>query len=421
MILYMDVYITDTPLFKNLYDELTELRSKAKIWNMPSKIDITLYTLASYALYPWSSVLIKYELEDEARYDYFESEIRKIFPNAVLVRGRSDSQEKYQESIKMLEKMSDEWIFYCGNNDHPFVFEGLGILGKCFEKAKEMKKRYRFVSVWYSHILEGAGILSKDNHFRKILNVNNICDSEVLYEDEYLIVTKRDRSFTQSTQIVHMDLFRHWFSSTDLSGKKVRRADDLVDLVKTEAQILILPKKRICEHFDGYGNLNSRVGFEVDTVVPPLFLPPGFFEKDVKIAYGYEDYREGWVNVNPLKGKYAFQDSANGTDMKIRLEDLPMFWKERISKIDINPDADRQKLDLAGKRNLALLSNPWPKSALSSYITKFVISPAWRVRKLSRRTQIYLSDPEYLEKTKNDGDFFFRMYKKGLTYLAKKK
>ncbi|MEM2954827.1 MAG: hypothetical protein QW625_02670, partial [Candidatus Nanoarchaeia archaeon] len=77
MILYMDMYITNTPLFKNLYDDLSKIRSRAKIYRSHSKIDITLYTLASYAAYPWSNILIKYELEDKSKYDFFEKEVKK--------------------------------------------------------------------------------------------------------------------------------------------------------------------------------------------------------------------------------------------------------------------------------------------------------------------------------------------------------
>ena len=55
--------------------------------------------------------------------------------------------------------------------------------------------------------------------------------------------------------------------------------------------------------------------------------------------------REGWVNINPLKKKYSFEDSVNGTDLMITLKDLPLFWKNRIKEIDINPKADLKKLE----------------------------------------------------------------------------
>lgn len=420
MILYMDVYITDTPLFRNLYDELADLRSKSKIWNAPSKVDVTLYTLASYTLYKWSNVVIKYELEDKSKYDYFESEVKKLFPDAILIRGRSDTQEKYLESIKLLEKLGDDWIFYCGNNDHPFVLQDIKIIDVCLAKAKELKRLYPRVSIFYSHMLEAAPLLEKESHFSKILNQNGFAGSKIIYEDTELIATLRnDGGFFPSAQILPLSLFKDWFLDKALAGKRVRRSDDLRGLVSFPGQVLLLPKRQICEHFDGYGNLDSLVGFKVNEAVPPLFFPPGFFENDIKIAYCYEEYRENWVNVNPFKKRYSFVDQKNGTDMRISLSRLPLFWKGRISKIEINPKADQQEAERLGQENYEKICNPWPKSAVSVYLTKFLISPLWRLRKFLWRTALYFKDPTYLEENLNAGSPFFVAYKKALLSIIR--
>ncbi len=411
----MDVYITDTPLFKNLYDDLTIIRSKSKIWNMPSKIDITLYTLWSYALYKWSNILIKYDLEDKSKYDYFEQEVRKIFPNAILIRGRSDNQKKFQDSIKLLQSMDDPWIFYSGNNDHPFVFSDLSVLDQILEKAKNVSQKHKKVSVFCSHLLEAASILSKDSNFGIILNQNRFVKNEIIEEDEFAFVTKRkSNSFFPALQIVHIDLFNEWFSDPKLAGKQIRRSDDLTTLTHVSDHVLILPKKQICEHFDGYGNLNSIVGFSVDDVVPPLFLPPGFFDHDIKIAYGFDSYREGWVNINPNKKFYSFSDSKNGTDMKIGLSNLPLFWKDRISKTDIAPNIDFELTEKTGAYNYLKICDPWSKSIIIALFVKYFVSPIWRISKFVHRTKIYLKDPAYLKETLNSGSQLFVFYKKSL-------
>lgn len=419
MILYMDVYITDTPLFKNLYADLDELRSRSKIYKMPSKVDITLYTLTSYALYKWSSVLIKYELEDKSKNDYFEKEIKKIFPNAVIIRGRSDNQTKYQESINIMETMGDEWVFYEGNNDHPLIANNLHLLDKCFEKAKELSKNYKFISVWHSQIQEGGALLEKDTNFWKVLNQNKILKKDIIYEDEDMFVTRRDSGVYMSNQIINLRLLKHWFFDFDLTSKKVRRTDDLADLVKTSEQIVIFPKKQICEHFDGYGNLDAVVGFRVNEVIPPLFIPPGFFKNNIKIAFGYDEYREGWVNINPTKKKYSFADPVHGTDMKIGLNDIPLFWKSRISKIDINPKINQKELEALGNKNYEKICNPWPKSLWRTYITKYVLSPIQKFLKFVKRTEIYIKDPEFLEESKGAGSPLFRIYKHILLSIVK--
>ncbi|MEM2954830.1 MAG: hypothetical protein QW625_02685 [Candidatus Nanoarchaeia archaeon] len=422
MILYMDVYITDARLIKNLYDELEVLRSRVNTYKTPSKLEVTLYTLASYAAYPWSNILIKYELEDKSKYDFFEKEVKKLFPKAVLIRSRSDTQQKYQEAIKILEKMGDEWIFYCGNNDHPFVCSDFSVLNACLQKAKELRKEHKFISIWYSHALEGAGFLNArkfvGNHL-KYLDKNGIYEGRVIFEDENMYVTKHHQNFHCSIQILHIDILKHWFFTSDLSGLYIRRTDDLPKTIDTGEQIVILPKKRICEHFDGYGNLNSLLGFSIDELVPPLFIPPGFFENNIKIAFGFDEYREGWVNINPFKSKYSFIDPKNGTDLKIGINNLPIFWKSRISKIEINPKLDLKMAERIGNENELKLATPWPTSILYNLFIFFVCSPILSIKRIVKQSFFYWNDFVYLSETKDRGDYKVRLYKNFLFFIFK--
>ncbi len=416
MILYFDNYITDAPLFKYLYDDLAELRARSKIYAAPSKVDVTLYTLASYAAYPWSGVLIKYELEDKGKNAYFEKEVRKLFPKAVIIGERSDSQKKYQEACRLLEKMGDEWVFYAGNNDHPFVCSDLSIIGKCLAKAEEMARANQYVSVWYSHIHEGAGLIASGN-FQKLLP-EIVRGKKIICEDGEVVVCRNEEDGDfNSILIVNMKLLKHWFFSKDFGGKRIRRADDLKGELKTEGQIMIYPKRHICDHFDGYSTISSKVGADLNSIVPPLFVPPGFFENDIKIAFGYPEYREGYVNINPAKSNYSFE-GRGGADLRIGLDDLPLFWKGRISKVDVNPKIDREKLEELGNRNLRKMCYPWPSSARDYYLRKFAMAPAWRARKLVHRTRIYFEDPEFLRETKDQGGWPLRIYKNAIFRLV---
>ena len=115
MILYFDNYITDEPFWTGGHTYLGEIRnSGAKIYKMPSKLDITLYTLASYAEIDFSSVIIKYELQNISQKQRFEKEVLKLFPKAILIYGRSDSQKKFQDTINYLNTLDDEWISLAG-------------------------------------------------------------------------------------------------------------------------------------------------------------------------------------------------------------------------------------------------------------------------------------------------------------------
>ena len=417
MILYFDNYMTDTPLFKYIYDDLVDLRKRSKIYSMPSKLDVTKYTLASYAIYPWSGVLIKYEFEIKSQGEEFEAFARKLFPKAVIIGERSDSQKKYQDAYRMLEKMGGEWVFYAGNNDHPFVLADTEIIGKCLAKADELLLANEFVCIWYSHIHEGAGMLS--NKYFKLCLPEVSKDKEIIDEDEDVLVCRNTGGGDfNSILIANMGLFKHWFFSKDMGNERIRRVDDLRGKMTTPGQVMICPKRHICDHFDGYSTISSKMGVDMNSVVPPLFIPPGFFENGIKIAFGYPEYREGWVNINPLKKKYSFE-SKDGTDMRIGIRDLPLFWKGRISKIDINPKIDYEKAEALGHRNMVKMCYPWPDSALAYYFAKYVGAPAFRMKKVVMRTRDYFKDPDYLRDTKDEGSGPVRLYKNAVFAIVK--
>ena len=114
-------------------------------------------------------------------------------------------------------------------------------------------------------------------------------------------------------------------------------------------EIQIVPKIELCRHYDGY----QLLFFDP----PPLFIPPGFFENDIKIRFMMDGYNANFVNINPFE-EYVF--NGGNADLKILIEDLPLFWKERI-KIIIkkkNNIIAKNKNDLTYYKNLV---NPWNK------------------------------------------------------------
>ena len=72
-------------------------------------------------------------------------------------------------------------------------------------------------------------------------------------------------------------------------------------------------------------------------------IPIGFFENNIKIRYGYDDYKEGWTNINPKTINYYAYDTT-GTDYKFTLNDLPLIWKDKISVIDSNIKTDGDEM-----------------------------------------------------------------------------
>jgi hypothetical protein len=368
MILYFDNYITDQPFYAGGHETLGEVRdSKAKIYHMPSKLDITKYTLLSYAEIPFSKIIIKYELENPSQKKDFEDFLKKTFPKSklVIIYGRSDSQKKFQESLKIMNEIKDDWIFYAGNNDHPFVAPDIKTLNACLNKAKEIakKSKNKFISISVSHFSEfvNKSMPGSPHHEIRYKKV------KILEQTKDFLVSFFPKGINHSMIIAHKNLFNYWFFSGDSKGDLVRRSEDMEAFVKSKPQILITPKRELCAHFDAeVPKMKSSHGISYD-LCPPLFIPPGFFKKQIKIRYGYNDYKENWININPSKKKYSFRDEKNGTDLKLSLEQLPLFWKKRIKIIDKNKNLNNQEIKNSLKRRRHLLLNPFPKKSKFFY------------------------------------------------------
>jgi hypothetical protein len=362
MILYFDTYITDKPLYVRSDFEAFEnnIRKPGSAYKKQTKIDIAKYTLASYATIKWSKVIVRYELTDVSQVASFDAFILNLFPDAVILHERSDSQVDYKKSGELLNTVQDEWIFYSPNNDHPVIANDISIFDRLIKKAETFKKRNNnFISILYSHFSESINSAYRGT----VVHELNWYDSKKLDEDDESVVLFLPRGYFASMQILHKDLFNHWFFSKNLEGKRIVRAEDLEPFLTPSPQVSIVPKKEICRHYDSYYHTlfvqKQHLAQIPPENVPPLFIPDGFFDKKIKIAFGYENYRNKWVNINPSAGSYSFKDSVHGTDLKCLVEDIPLFWKDRICEIDINPDFDHRLGKLNRDKVYAMLCNPW--------------------------------------------------------------
>ncbi len=355
MILLFDNYITDIPLNPQFAVKNDPIRNSCPAYKMPSKIDIAKYVLTSYSKVNWSNVIIKYKLDEPKAYESFDTYIKSLFPNAIIIHHRSENQTGFLESMALMDKMNDEWIFYAGNNDHPLIAPDLLILEQAVEKAKKHKENHNYVSVIYSHFSEFINLPYAGNPFHNKYGLG----TKIIDKDENTVTFMQEGGDNSGIQIVHKELFRHWFCSKDLGSIRIIRQEDVRAHVDTPNQILVMPKKEICAHFDAYPHqLDSSIEIPFNKV-PPLFIPIGFFEKNIKIAYGYKDYRAGWVNINPAAKKYSFVDSKFGTDLKCTLDDIPLFWKDRISEVDKNPNRNDAILKKYQDNNIEIKNNPY--------------------------------------------------------------
>ncbi len=385
MILYFDNLITDVPLFPGFYTDLDKIRDSDSNYKFQDKLKVTMYTLASYAQVKWSDVIIKYQLkpEDKKKQEFFEKFVKKLWPKAKIIYGQSVKISQYREVSKQIDDSKDNWIFYAGNNDHPFMAPDENTLNKCLERANELTKKNKYVSIIFSHFPEPLSMARSGTTLHDI----GFPASKIIRENKNLIVAEF-KGYFSSMQIANKNLFNYWIDTKIPESAPIWRLEDVHKYIpgkERKKQIIVLPKREICAHFDGYSH-NKGTGYLVpSSLVPPLFIPPGFFDKKIKIAYGYEEYRRGWVNINPLKKKYSFEDIDNGTDLMITLNEIPLFWKNRIKEVDINSKVDLKKLEEgAAKRkskiyNAYFRRNFWNFPFYETYVYQF------RMRNLMKR------------------------------------
>jgi len=176
-----------------------------------------------------------------------------------------------------------------------------------------------------------------------------------LYETEHSYIIELNKLLIDSVHIARLGDLKWIFGSSKKEGRVIRKEDTEFYLSEAKKQIVAIPKYEFCRHYDGCMHVAEKV--------PPLFILNGFFESNIKIRYGYDLPKEGYIHINPLAEKFSYQ-SSDGVDLKIVLKDIPQFWKTRISELDINPDFPVD-LDRSGLPYYLDLVNPWRNSSIT--------------------------------------------------------
>jgi len=398
MVLYFDSYITDIPLSGKFQSGNDNVRGSCSNYEMPSKVDIAKYSLASYAQYNWEYVLIKYEVDDEDDYQVLDKYILDLFPFAIILHKRSDSFSSFQESLKIINSFKCNWIFYTSNNDQPMIGRSANYIDELISIATNYESKFQYISIKYTHFSEAFSLCSKNSP----INLLYGRDIEDIEENSKAKVILRKQGDNTGSQIVNKNLLNYWFSSTNYPDKRIIRSEDIRYLYLTSDQLMIIPKEEICAHFDGFTHTQGTNHEIADYQIPPLFIPKGFFESNIKIRYGYDDYRDDWVNINPMKKAYIFENK-NGVDLKTELDKLPSFWSNRISELDINKNIDQISLQQAIKRNDQVVIKPWKflnkKMTIGSimFFIRYLILWIWVRSYLVKVTHVYNERRDYIK------------------------
>jgi hypothetical protein len=328
MILFCNTFITETPINPAWGYQKNTPRINLKSF---SNFDIFKYSLASLAVaYDWSKVILKISLDDIYKHRQLELEqfIRNEFNkfDLILEWKRNEHQNDWKKDYELLD---NNLIWYYCNHDHIFLDSSTKYLSLLVDNIKDEK----LCSVGFSHWPECIRTIKGHNIFP--------LSSKYKIHNNYLSVNSTN---FDSIQIITKELYYKWWFEGEFNHIKLPRPDffgiGLAEIKPVPLHKTITPLKELCRHFDGYQHVTPIID---NNQCPAIDIPFGFFENDIKIRYGYDDYKEGWVNINP-KNEYYKAYNGVGTDYKFTLKDLPLVWKNKISTIDSNSNIDEEEM-----------------------------------------------------------------------------
>jgi len=366
MVLLFNCFLTNTT--PNNWDKINVSYDRGNLKN-PNKVDIVKYALSSTSkAYPWKRAIINVEIDKNYKTPITKEELEEFVKEEFkgIELYFSHTRNKFQEDwIKTYELINDDFIYYQGNHDHIFFNSSKDYL-KDFLDLVKRDNNYKYKTLVVSHWCEfirsakcgyiypyWVGTESSYNQYnptefhKNYLETKDYVSFDNIYFDSYNIITK--------------ELYKDWFLEGDWNSISIQKGifpSDKIEIPRTEGvgiiglgalksdilnqinpiQKIYVPYQEIFRHFDGH--FHQKIS---NNIVPALDIPIGYFEKSMKIRYGYDDYKEGWININPKNPNYYAYDKS-GTDYKFTLNDLPYIWKDRIVEIDINEEISEEEM-----------------------------------------------------------------------------
>jgi hypothetical protein len=341
MHLYIDTFITDEPLrltAKNLenINQLNNLRKMSAPYQWRPKIDIFKFTLLSYSLQKWKSVCINYECEKAGDADTVNAYIKAIFPNAEIKNKRSISANNFVDNLKKYSP--NDWIFFATNNDHPIMSNEIINFDLLKDEAEKYSASF-LTSILYSHLPEAYLSIK----FGTRLYGYNRLNPKIIDETDNSYHVKYSNYCLDSIHAYKASQLLNFFLEDFGSKKRIIRPENLSSYFSRGKHIVIVPKSRISEHFDGYLHTKdlafNYIRFHEQ---PPIFIPDGFFEKKYSINFaGFEEppkdlSLKNRFDVSSCKraSLYSFQ-SDFGVDLKYCREELPLIYAVNAKNITV--------------------------------------------------------------------------------------
>lgn len=293
-----------------------------------SRFDVFRYCLASYAvLAPLVSKFHFYiQLADDCagRENELEAYIRNLFPADKLdLRWyRNNHTRDWRRVCEEHLNDDNEIIWFAGNDDHIFTDCNLDMVSAALDALRNDPDPLSVV--YYSHWPEQArmshalgGELTADGNFVKYHWQN--------YDGIHMFKAARFK--------------RYWYDA-DYGDDLIFRPDDLKNHYGYSLPSwFYAPTKEIVRHYDGY----LHIGHAVTDLAPALFIPPGFFEKNMRIRIGFDQRDNQYTNFNPLSVN-LYNTNQTGSDYRWTQADIPLFWQGHIKEIIINENVSKGQL-----------------------------------------------------------------------------
>jgi hypothetical protein len=287
---------------------------------MDDRLEVFKYSIASHAIL--DKLVSKYlfyvtlEKEWEHRKDDLENYIYQTINNDKLeiVWKRNETVEEWQQVCHYMDTIDDKTIWFAGNDDHIFMDYDLTCVYHGMKALEEDANPH--AAMFYSHWFETIRVANRNK--------------ATLHPSGHVV--SFPWAIHDSIRLVRKELWKHYWFSWDFRPHNGHLGR--VDMIKnwTGDGIMTncyIPTRELCRHYDGH----SHVG-DLFNHGPPIQIPEGFFEKKMKIRYGWNDgYKEGYVNVNPMGANLKTKDKVNGFDYKFSLDRLPLFWYGHIEQV----------------------------------------------------------------------------------------
>lgn len=323
MILVFNTYITDEPLnsIHGNGSEWQKIRESNTTFRRRSKLDIFKYTLDSYQYIPFDESYFWVECEDPSLHDEINEYILSRFPRAFISNKRCLTHKEYQGMLSTIN--NDNWIFFSPNNDHVYWRSDkiISDLDYLLEYADTIAEEHNgMVGIFYSHLEEFRNLPFPQTWFGQRWN-NSSQPRKLIYQNGRLVCFSSSLGENTSVQILHKNLFKRFFSY-DFGNIPIRRIEDLRPLFTVRDQISIVPRFDFCSHFDGQPSLNPFV-------LPPLFIPDGYFDNKMSFLEDAPIYEIGCVNLSTRFKLPPYLDPYCGADFIGDYWSLPIFIRAK--------------------------------------------------------------------------------------------